>query len=236
MKKSKVSSAKKTTRKKTSVKPSGRGKGGKNHTVTPKERWLLITESARARVQKHGFIGGDPIKDWLAAEREIDARYTTDYESIFSRTETSEIVEQIKGVFAGHGLTPLELDDFIDKQRGSLKTLAHINRELIDGTSEFASQQAALLQESVGEAAKTLKSLAHGEIDTAGMAKQAELSMQAMENVLTRVKSLANLVGIAAPAKAKAKTRVKVKTKVKAKAKTRAKSGASANRRKTPGK
>ena len=128
IKKSKASSATKTTRKKTPVRSSNRNRGGNNHTITPKERWLLITESARARVQKHGFVGGDPIEDWLAAEREIDARYTTDYESIFSRTETSEIVEQIKGVFAGHGLTPLELDDFIDKQRGSLKTLAHINR------------------------------------------------------------------------------------------------------------
>ena len=232
IKKSKTSSATKTTRKKTPVRSSRRGN---NHTITPKERWLLITESARARVQKHGFIGGDPIADWLAAEREIDARYTTDYESIFSRTETSEIVEQIKGVFAGHGLTPLDLDDFIDKQRGSLKALAHINRELIDGTSEFASQQASLLQESVGEAAKTLKSLAHGEIDTAGMAKQAELSMQAMENVLTRVKSLADFVGKAAPVPAKVKAKAKTKAKTKAKAKTRAKSRTSANRGKTPG-
>ena len=73
------------------------------------------------------------------------------------------------------------------------------------------------------------------------MAKQAELSMQAMENVLSRVKSLADFVGRAAPAKAKAKakakTKAKTKTKAKAKAKTktRAKSGTSANRGKTPG-
>lgn len=197
---------------------------------------MLITESARARAQQHGFIGGNPIEDWLEAEREIDARYTTDYASIFSRTDASDIVEQIKSVFGGYSLSPLDLEDFIDQQRGGLKTLAQLNRELIDGTTEFAAQQTALLQESVGAAVKSLKSLAHGELDTGGVARQAELSMQAMENVLSRVKSLANVVAKAGPAEAKAtpKATPKAKAAPKAKTKTRAKAGTPAGRRKKP--
>jgi hypothetical protein len=230
VKKSKASTTRHPPRKKVAPGSRGRRKQGKKHSITPKERWLLITENARARVQQRGFIGGNPIEDWLEAEREIDARYTTDYASIFSRTDASEIVEQIRGVFAGHRLSQLDLEDFIDQQRGGLKSLAQINRELIDGTTEFAAQQTALLQQSLGEAVKSLKSLAHGELDTGGVSKQAELSMQAMENVLSRVKSLANVVAKARPAKDKAAPKAKAATKTK----TRAKTGTPARRRKTP--
>jgi hypothetical protein len=245
--------AKKSPRKKTSVRPATRRATDKDHTITPKERWLLITEIARSRAQKRGFIGGNPVEDWLEAEREIDVRYTTDYESIFFKTDAAEIVEQIKGVFGGHGLSQLDFDDFVDKQRGGLKTLARMNRELIDGTSEFAAEQTALLQESVRESVNTLKSLVHGELNTNGIARQAELSMNAMESVLSRVKSMASLVGKAAPkprklkgstaqkAIAPAKTRTKAKSKTPAKravaSTTKRKADTPAKRRaKTPGK
>lgn len=239
-KKGKASTEKNATRSGAISGSSGRGGPGKNHDITPKERWLLITESARARVQQRGFVGGNPIEDWLEAEREIDARYTTDYGRIFSVTDTAEIIEQIKGIFAGHGLSPLDFEDFIDKQRGGLKTLARINRDLIESTSEFAAQQTALLQESMGEAVKTLKSLAHGELDTGGVSKQAELSMQAMENLLSRVKSLTNVVGTAPKDKTEtsaggaAKTRAKRSSGTKARRKAGANSGAPTSRKKTP--
>ena len=33
----------------------------------------MIQEAAYFRAQARGFIGGDPVEDWLAAEAEIDA-------------------------------------------------------------------------------------------------------------------------------------------------------------------
>jgi hypothetical protein len=35
-------------------------------------RYHMIAEAAYYRAQQRGFIGGDPMGDWLAAEAEID--------------------------------------------------------------------------------------------------------------------------------------------------------------------
>ncbi len=37
-------------------------------------RRLLIAEAAYFRAKQRGTASGDPIDDWLAAEREVDAR------------------------------------------------------------------------------------------------------------------------------------------------------------------
>ena len=41
--------------------------------VSPEERQRMIAEAAYFRALQRGF-GGDPVADWLAAEREIDER------------------------------------------------------------------------------------------------------------------------------------------------------------------
>ena len=41
--------------------------------VSAEGRRRMIAEAAYFRAQKRGFDGGDPVDDWLAAEREIDA-------------------------------------------------------------------------------------------------------------------------------------------------------------------
>ena len=38
------------------------------------ERWRMIAEEAYLRAERRGFSHGDPIDDWLAAEREVDKR------------------------------------------------------------------------------------------------------------------------------------------------------------------
>lgn len=38
------------------------------------ERWRLIAETAYRRAEMRGFAHGDPVTDWLEAEREIDER------------------------------------------------------------------------------------------------------------------------------------------------------------------
>ncbi len=41
-------------------------------TVTPEERWHMISVSAYFRAEQRGFVGGDPAADWHSAEAEID--------------------------------------------------------------------------------------------------------------------------------------------------------------------
>jgi hypothetical protein len=42
--------------------------------VSPEQRWRMIAESAYYRAQRRGFRG-DPVKDWVEAEAEIDASF-----------------------------------------------------------------------------------------------------------------------------------------------------------------
>jgi len=163
-------------------------------TISPVARWLRIRENAYARAQKRGFVGGNPFQDWLDAEEEIDAQYVTDFRGVFSLSDPAEITNQIKGVLAGYGLGRLSVDTLLGNHREGVKKLAAIDAALVDGSLELASEQTTLVQDALSEAAKTLQSIARGKLDTDGVAKQAELSIKAVENTLSLVKSLTEAV------------------------------------------
>ncbi|WP_144408201.1 DUF2934 domain-containing protein [Sulfuricella sp. T08] len=40
--------------------------------VTPEQRYQMITEAAYFHAEQRGFVGGDPVLDWLEAEAAID--------------------------------------------------------------------------------------------------------------------------------------------------------------------
>ncbi|WP_243448301.1 DUF2934 domain-containing protein [Candidatus Thiosymbion oneisti] len=168
-------------------------------TISPVARWLRVRENAYARAQKRGFVGGNPFQDWLDAEEEIDARYVTDFRSVLSLSDPAEITHQIKGVLAGYGLGRLSVDTLLRDHREGMKKLAAIDAALVDGSLELASEQTALVQDALSEAVKTLQSVAQGELSTDGVAKQAELSIKAVENTLSLVKSLTEAVTGSAP-------------------------------------
>lgn len=163
-------------------------------TISPAVRWLRIRENAYVKAQKRGFVGGNPFKDWLDAEEEIDATYTTDFRSVFSLTDPAEITQEIKSVLAGYGLGHLSVDALLDKHSKSMEKLAAFNKTLVNGTSELANEQTALVQDALSEAVKTLQSVAQGGLSTEGVTKQAELSVKAVENTLSLVKSLTEAV------------------------------------------
>jgi hypothetical protein len=43
-----------------------------NTLVTPEERHRMIAETAYFLAQERGFTGGDPVSDWIEAERRVD--------------------------------------------------------------------------------------------------------------------------------------------------------------------
>ncbi len=47
--------------------------------LTGELRQQMIAEAAYYRALQRGFDGGDPNEDWLAAEREIDQRFSTSH-------------------------------------------------------------------------------------------------------------------------------------------------------------
>lgn len=50
-----------------------RRRGGEATTLSPQEYRRRVAEAAYFRALNRGFAGGDPVEDWLAAEREINA-------------------------------------------------------------------------------------------------------------------------------------------------------------------
>ena len=42
------------------------------HAVTPEQRYRMVAEAAYHHAEKRGFVGGDPLNDWLLAEMEVD--------------------------------------------------------------------------------------------------------------------------------------------------------------------
>jgi hypothetical protein len=169
-------------------------RAGSKETISPAERWLKVRENAYLRAQRRGFVGCNTYKDWLDAEEEIDANYTTDFRGVFSLSDPEEVTEQIKSVLAGYGLGDLSVDALLTKHREGMENLASVNKVLLDGTSELAKAQTTLVQDALSEAAKTLQSVARGGLGTEGVTKQAELSIKAVENTLSLMRSLTEAV------------------------------------------
>ena len=52
------------------------GKGFQAQTASSQDRYSMIAEAAYYRAEQRGFQDGDPVADWLAAEKEIDQKQT----------------------------------------------------------------------------------------------------------------------------------------------------------------
>lgn len=70
--------ATKKTAKKVARKPAGKVRGTSQQPRTktdlsPADRHAMIAKAAYYRAERRDFADGDPVKDWLASEREIDA-------------------------------------------------------------------------------------------------------------------------------------------------------------------
>ncbi len=173
--------------------------GEDKQTVSPGERWVLIAEKAYSRAQRRGFVGGDPINDWWEAEREVDARYHTALQRVFTKADAERMQEYVKSAFGGYSLGYLGLDALLDRHRAGFEKMAERNRKLLDSTAELTNQQLALFQEAVDGAMQSLQSFAQGKVSTDVFAKQADLSARAIENVLSHLKTITEAVSDTSP-------------------------------------
>jgi len=168
--------------------------GATKQTITPAERWLLISERAYGRIQARGFVGGDPFEDWKAAEQEVDAMYDTDTRIPFVQSDAEQLVEQVRQVFGGYSLGHLGLNAILERHRAVVQALASHNSRVMQSTSELVLQQNALFREAVNQAIDSLRSFSEGEVSAEGFVKQAELSKRALQNLLTYFNGLSESV------------------------------------------
>nr|VFJ94006.1 MAG: phasin family protein [Candidatus Kentron sp. LFY]VFJ94822.1 MAG: phasin family protein [Candidatus Kentron sp. LFY]VFK19111.1 MAG: phasin family protein [Candidatus Kentron sp. LFY] len=120
--------------------------------VSPLERWAMTAEAAYYRAQKRGFIGGNPMDDWMEAEKEIDAAYIVDYGRIMTLLDPSEMMEQFGKVFNGAvGQPNLHLNEALEKQRDNVEALARANKRIFDDAREMMERQTQMFRNMMGQ-------------------------------------------------------------------------------------
>src|SRR3569832_2494927 len=67
--------------------------GSPSRAVSAEEREKMIAQAAYLRAEQRGFMGGDPVADWLEAEAEIDSRLSQS-SHYHPRTSTHAVRQQ----------------------------------------------------------------------------------------------------------------------------------------------
>ncbi len=174
------------TGKKATVKTTAEGAMAKQH-VSPLERWRMVGEAAYYRAQKRGFLEGNPIQDWLEAEKEIDARYTVDFSKMLTGLDPSELVDQLQKAFGGQ-FPGVDLFPILDSQRKNVEALTEANQRVFQGGRDIMTRQVEMLREAMGEATTVIKELPAAKSPKDAAAKQGKLVSRALEKGLDNLR------------------------------------------------
>ncbi len=139
-----------------------RGKGSFGASISSAERERMIAEAAYFRALARGFKGGDPINDWLAAERDINhllpppaqqKRELAAYQAL--RKEIGERLADIR-----ENLSAETVRDTLQRARQRLKSAgehaadtvdkvgASIEKDLINAAQRMGSKWGALSEKT----------------------------------------------------------------------------------------
>nr|VFK38284.1 MAG: phasin family protein [Candidatus Kentron sp. TC]VFK39715.1 MAG: phasin family protein [Candidatus Kentron sp. TC]VFK54267.1 MAG: phasin family protein [Candidatus Kentron sp. TC] len=162
--------------------------------VSPLERWAMIAEAAYYRAQKRGFIGGNPMGDWIEAEREIDADYAIDYSKIMMPMNPSEIMEQFSKAFTGVvGQSDSGLSEALEKQRKNVEALADANKRVFGDIRDMMERQTGMFRRIMDQAISPMKGRAES-ASSKGAAQQAELIRLGLEKTLVSMRETAESI------------------------------------------
>jgi hypothetical protein len=129
--------------------------------VAPEERHRMIAETAYFLAQERGFTGGDPVSDWIEAERRVDhqlfalatARMLERLESgVATAGKNLGVLKRRVSTLAASARTELSADvDKLDGLKRSLRTKLDELRERGDQAGEKALQQAEVVWKELSE-------------------------------------------------------------------------------------
>jgi hypothetical protein len=127
------------------------------HTQSPtsQEKHRMIAEAAYFRAEKEGFIGCDPVKNWLAAEAEIEESLKTSRGSEPHKQESAayeKMRREMKKVLAGtyDTVSAETIRRAVEKVNRELKEVGEFVPETIDRASRKLKQEIAAAAESMG--------------------------------------------------------------------------------------
>lgn len=123
--------------------------------ATPEERHRMIAETAYFLAQERGFTGGDPVADWIEAERRIDrqlcalasARMLERLEAgVRAASKTLAALKRRTSTLAAGARAELQADA---QKLGELKTALRVRMDELRARGEDVSQKTLRQTEKV---------------------------------------------------------------------------------------
>ncbi len=142
-----------------------------NLVVTPEERHRMIAETAYFLAQERGFTGGDPVSDWIEAERRVDrhlwslatARMLERLESgVAAAAQKVGALKRRVSTLAATARTELNADvEKLDALKVSLRGKLDELKERGDEVSQNALQQAEKVWNELSDALQRAAARTH---------------------------------------------------------------------------
>ncbi len=131
------------------------------------ERHRMTETAAYYRAEKRGFSGGDPVKDWLEAEGEIEASFKHPDEADSSRQERAayqRMRAEFKKILAGaqDTINADTIRQAFDRSGRELKELGKFVPATVDRAGKKLKQEVAAAVEKMGPRWEAFSEKSHG--------------------------------------------------------------------------
>lgn len=128
-------------------------RGAPTPTVAPEERRHMIEEAAYFRALRRGFDGGDPVDDWLAAEREINRMLPSPQQQkreLAAYRQLRQGVEKLLGE-TRETLNADTIRQTLDKAVTQLKQMGEYTADTIDKVAASVEKDMASAAQTIGQ-------------------------------------------------------------------------------------
>jgi hypothetical protein len=132
--------------------------------ISEQERKRLIAEDAYFRSLNRGFKGGDPLADWLAAEREINRLLPSPKQQKEEHAAYNKLNAAIRARLAAvrENVNADTMHDVLDKARASLREAGEHTAETIDKVAATIEKDIAAAVQRMGPAWESLSAKTAG--------------------------------------------------------------------------
>jgi hypothetical protein len=118
-------------------------------SVSPLQRYRMIAEVAYYRALKRGFLSGNPVEDWLEAEKGIDAKYAVDLGKLLVTPHIAGLLEPLNRLLRDHGLPPIDVKTLVENERKNVEALAFANARMGQPIKTAVSRQIQILTDAL---------------------------------------------------------------------------------------
>ncbi|MBI5040006.1 MAG: DUF2934 domain-containing protein [Gammaproteobacteria bacterium] len=119
--------------------------------MNTEQRWEMIAEAAYFMAEHRGFNGGDPVQDWLTAESEIDALYSTRPATAEEASAYARLREEVRKALS-------QVQDVVDAAavKGAFERGVSEVKRLENYSAEVMHKVAAALREDMARTAERM--------------------------------------------------------------------------------